>query len=195
MNYTARGFAYNPITRQLNPKLQDEFGELEMQILSIAELYGGKICAALNRQHPRDLFDIKILFENEGLTQEIKNGFIVCMLEDNGAPYELLNPNIKNQREVLKNSFDGMTDDKFTYKDHEVTLQKLLKTLHKSFTKADKDFILSFFSLNPQWDLVDIPNLQRLPAVQWKIKNLEKMDKKKLDEQAAKIKEAFAVFK
>jgi hypothetical protein len=88
--------------------------------------------------------------------------------------------------EVLRTNFDGMTDIKFTYQDHEKTLQKLIKALHKSFTKADKDFILNFFSLNPKWELVDIPNIQRLPAVQWKIKNLEKMPKDKLEEQLKK---------
>jgi len=193
MNYTARGYAYPPIIKPLNIKLQKEFGELEMQLLSIAELYGGKICAALNRQHPRDLFDIKILFDNEGITEEIKNGFIVCLLGDNGSPYELLAPNIKDQREVLRINFDGMTDIKFTYQDHEKTLQKLIKTLHKSLTKADKDFILGFFSLKPKWDLIDIPNIQKLSAVQWKIKNLEKMSKEKLEEHLQKTKEALNI--
>ena len=144
-------------------------------------------------QHPRDLFDIKILFDNEGLTEEIKNGFIVCLLGDSGAPYELLNPHIKDQREVLRTNFDEITDIEFTYADHEKALQKLIKVLHKSFTKADKEFLLSFFSLHPKWDLVGIPNIQKLPAVQWKIKNLEKMSKEKLEENLRKTKEALAL--
>ncbi|MDR0822636.1 MAG: nucleotidyl transferase AbiEii/AbiGii toxin family protein, partial [Endomicrobium sp.] len=164
INYIARGYAYEPIIKPISPKIRQDYEFVEMKILSIAELYGGKICAALNRQHPRDLFDIKILFENEGITEYIKNGFIVCMLGDNGAPYELLAPKIKDQRKTLDNSFNGMTDRPFSYQDHESALQELIKTLHKSLTDKDKEFIISFFSLNPKWELNNIPNLQKLPA-------------------------------
>jgi len=54
----------------------------------------------------------------------------------------------------------------------------------------DLDYILGFFSLQPKWDLIDIPNIQKLPAVQWKIKNLEKMSKEKFEENLRKTKEA-----
>ncbi|MDR1195334.1 MAG: nucleotidyl transferase AbiEii/AbiGii toxin family protein [Endomicrobium sp.] len=193
VNYIVRGIVYPMQELQVCQKVSDLYGFAEMQVISNAELYGGKICAALDRQHPRDLFDIKILFENEGITDEIKNGFIVCMLSDNGAPYELLNPNIHNRQELLNSEFSGMTEIEFKYQDHEETLRKLIRTLHKSFTKADKEFILSFFSLQPKWNLIDISNLYKLPAVQWKIKNLEKMSKDKFEENLRKIKEALNV--
>jgi predicted nucleotidyltransferase component of viral defense system len=188
VNYIVRGFAYPIRELQVCQKVSDIYGFAEMQVMSVPELYGGKICAALDRQHPRDLFDIKTLFENEGITDEIKNAFIVFMLSDNGAPYELLNPNIHDRQELLNSEFSGMTNIEFTYQDHEKTLQKLIKTLHKSFTKADKEFIFSFFSLQPNWDLIDIPNIQKLPAVQWKIKNLKKMSKEKFEKNFRKIK-------
>ena len=86
-----------------------------------------------------------------------------------------------------------MTDVKFTYKDHEKTLQKLIKTLHKSFTKADKEFMISFFSLEPKWHLLDIPSMQKLPAVKWKIKNLEKMPKDKFEDQLKKTANALGL--
>jgi predicted nucleotidyltransferase component of viral defense system len=73
MNYIARGHAFDPIVKPISSKIDDDFDFIEMQLLSLPELYGGKICTALSRQHPRDLFDIKILFDNEGLTQDIKN--------------------------------------------------------------------------------------------------------------------------
>jgi predicted nucleotidyltransferase component of viral defense system len=191
INYVTRGFIYQPSIRQVNPKVEEKFGFASLNVLSLPELYGGKIHAALKRQHPRDLFDIKILFENDGITEEIKKCFMATLFSSKGTPYELLSPNIFNQENLLKTEFTAMTDIEFTYQDHEKTLQKLINTLHKTFTKDDKDFIVGFFSLNPNWALVEIPNLQRLPAVKWKIKNLEKMDKQKLSEQVIKIKEAF----
>jgi hypothetical protein len=36
------------------------------------DLYGGKLCAALDRQHPRDLFDVGLLLRNEGITPAIR---------------------------------------------------------------------------------------------------------------------------
>jgi hypothetical protein len=45
--------------------------EMEIPVLSFADLYGGKICAALDSQHPRDLFDIRLLSEAGGLNEEI----------------------------------------------------------------------------------------------------------------------------
>jgi predicted nucleotidyltransferase component of viral defense system len=77
VNYIARGFVYPIRELQVCQQVGDAYGFAEIQVISTPELYGGKICAALDRQHPRDLFDIKVLFENEGITDEIKNGFIV----------------------------------------------------------------------------------------------------------------------
>lgn len=78
------------------------------------QLYGGKICAAIDRQHPRDLFDIKYLLESEGFTDKLKAGFIYCLLGSERPIYEMLNPNRLDQQEVLLNQFDGMTSEPFT---------------------------------------------------------------------------------
>ena len=42
-----------------------------MPCVPIHQLYGGKICAALDRQHPRDLFDVKKLLEDNGVQTEL----------------------------------------------------------------------------------------------------------------------------
>ena len=39
-----------------------------MTVLSFEDLFAGKMIAALDRQNPRDLFDIHGLLTNEGLT-------------------------------------------------------------------------------------------------------------------------------
>ena len=65
---------------------------LDIQCISFAELYGGKICAALDRQHPRDLFDIKLLLDNEGISELIRKAFIVFLIGDNRSINEPLNP-------------------------------------------------------------------------------------------------------
>lgn len=43
----------------------DTFVEVDM--MTLGQLFGGKICAALDRQHPRDLFDVKYLWKQRTL--------------------------------------------------------------------------------------------------------------------------------
>jgi len=76
-NTTIRGTVFPPAERDLCQKAE-EFFELSASIhtLSLADLYGGKMCAALDRQHPRDLFDIKVLLDHEGITDEIRRAFV-----------------------------------------------------------------------------------------------------------------------
>ena len=72
-NLVIRGSVFPPERRSLSPKVAEEMGkDVKMTILSLADIYGGKICAALDRQHPRDLFDIKLLLEKFGLTDSIR---------------------------------------------------------------------------------------------------------------------------
>src|SRR5690606_13433230 len=61
-----RGCVFAPETRAVSPAVEDAFGYAETQVVSFADLYAGKIMAALDRQHPRDLFDIRDLLANEG---------------------------------------------------------------------------------------------------------------------------------
>ncbi|TKB05558.1 nucleotidyl transferase AbiEii/AbiGii toxin family protein [Desulforhopalus sp. IMCC35007] len=56
-----RGCVHSPVIMSLAASVEDLFGAATMRVLDFADLYGGKICAALDRQHPRDLFDIKYL--------------------------------------------------------------------------------------------------------------------------------------
>src|SRR5690606_38488775 len=74
-----------------------------------ADLYGGKIVAALDRQHPRDLFDIKLLFEQDGITDQVLTAFVVYLLSSNRPIHEILNPNKLDISGVFKEHFEGMT--------------------------------------------------------------------------------------
>ncbi len=55
-----------------------------------------EICAALDRQHPRDLFDVKLLLDNEGITDKIRTAFIVYLISHNRPMNELLNPTFQD---------------------------------------------------------------------------------------------------
>lgn len=190
-NYTLRGFVYGPKNMPLCVKAQNIFGYTEANIISESELWGGKICAALDRQHPRDLFDIKNLFATTGITEDIKQGFISLLLGGNRPLHEMLNPNFQMQEETIKTEFDGMSEQTFTFEDAREIFHKLVKEINSVLVNEDKKLLLDFVQLKADLSRYSIPNLDKLPGIQWKIKNLEKLrntNKEKFQEQYEKLK-------
>lgn len=148
-----------------------------MQTLSFADLYGSKICAALDRQHPRDLFDVHFLLKNEGITEKIRKAFIVYLISHPRPIVELLNPNQQNISDVYHQEFKGMVFEQVSLSDLTQTQNFLIKNMKNILAKDEKEFLISFKSLDPQWHLVGLKDIQQLPAVKWKLLNLEKMSK------------------
>lgn len=174
-----RGTVYPPEQRSVMPAVEDEFGFAEVLLVSRQDLYGGKICAALDRQHPRDLFDIKLLLENEGISREIFNAFLVYLISHNRPISELLAPHEKDIANVFAHHFDGMTREPVTLDELFEARRQLVAEIQRQFTADDKTFLLSVKRGDPDWSLIDLPHVNELPAVQWKLRNLAKMGKKK----------------
>ena len=117
-NLILRGFIFAPQVRSLSKKAQDMFETaVSMKILSEAELYGGKICAALDRQHPRDLFDIKILLDSGGFNEQTRKAFIVHLISHPRPMVELLNPSFIDIREIYEKNFKDMMLEKVEYEE------------------------------------------------------------------------------
>jgi predicted nucleotidyltransferase component of viral defense system len=170
VNLVGRGTLASPKKMTLCAKAQNEFESFSaIPVVSIGQLYGGKICAALDRQHPRDLFDVKRLIENEGFTEEIKTGFLLCLLGGERPLHETIRPNLLDQRLTMANQFEGMSAQPFSYDDFEVTRNSLIDEISRSLSAQDKEFLLGFKNLEPRWDIYDF---ERFPAVQWKLKSL-----------------------
>ncbi len=173
VNLVGRGVISDPVKMQLCDKAQSEFDAfVAMPVVPFGQLYGGKICAALDRQHPRDLFDVKYLLENVGFTDEIRRGFIYCLLCSDRPMNELLVPNFQDQRRTMQNHFAGMSEEDFSYQDFEETRDKLVGVIGKSLSDKDKEFLLSVKNVSPDWGIYDF---ERFPAVQWKLQNLSKL--------------------
>lgn len=142
--------------------------------MSHGELFGGKICAALDRQHPRDLFDVRRLLDHEGLVEEVRLGTIAALVSHDRPIAELVEPARKDHRETFRSQFEGMPFEPFTYDDHQETLKRLVGMLRASFTDADRSFLLSFEAGNPDWSRFPIDALSALPAPQFKLMNIRK---------------------
>jgi len=179
VNQINRGILDELVELPLCDKTQEEYDAFcSIFVVSMGQLYGGKVCAALDRQHPRDLFDVKDLLENEGFTNDIKKGFILLLLSSNRPLNEMLQPNLIDQREAMVNQFDGMSSDPFTYEDFEKTRATLIDIIQQSLTTKDKEFLISFSNLTPDWSIYDF---ERFPAVQWKLQNLTKLKANNLE--------------
>ena len=170
VNSTGRGTLSAPQKMMLCDRAQVEYDAfVAMNVVPFGQLYGGKICAALDRQHPRDLFDVKYLLENEGFSENVKPGFILCLIGSSRPIHELIQPNRYDQRETMTNHFDGMTADAFSYEDFEHVWEELIERIHARLTDLDKEFILSVESGNPRWEIYTFADF---PAVRWKLQNI-----------------------
>jgi len=187
-NPVLRGTVFAPEERELSERAESLF-ELSAtaNTLAVADLYGGKLCAALDRQHPRDIFDVKILMENEGVTDDIRTAFVIYLASHGRPMSELLEPNLKDFRQVFEQEFAGMTDDKVEYDVLVATRERLIETIKNTMTENEKTFLLSIKQGQPDWSLVPVAGIEQLPAIQWKLLNIRKMDKKKWTDSLQKL--------
>lgn len=177
VNLTNRGTLAEPVDMPLCEKAQNDFEVfVTMPVVSVGQLFGGKIVAALDRQHPRDLFDVKYLLQNEGFSDQVKEGFLLLLLCSDRPIHEVIIPNFQDQRSALNNQFSGMTNEVFGYEEYESIREKLIKIIHEKMTDKDRDFLLSVKNLTPDWSLYDF---SRFPAILWKLYNLKKLKDKK----------------
>ena len=147
---------------------------VEARCLSHGELFGGKICAALDRQHPRDLFDVKLLLDQEELSEEVRLGMIVALVSHSRPIAELINPTRKDQRQAFASQFEGMPFAPFIYDDHEATLGRLIDAIRKSLTDDERAFLQSFEMGDPDWSRFPVEGVEALPGVQFKLMNVRK---------------------
>lgn len=193
VNQTKRGIiGGEPIIMPLCDKAQELFGMyVEARIVPMTLLYGGKIAAALSRQHPRDLFDVCHMTMP---IEDAKAGFLFNVLSSDRPIHETFAPNLIDQQQAMQNQFEGMTDIPFTYGDFEQTRKDLITNVKALLTDKDKQF-LTFFELGePDWSLFDYPEFADYPSVKWKMQNLAKLKQSnpaKLQAEVEKLKQAF----
>lgn len=193
-NFVIRGSVYSCEQYDLCQKTQDQFLKFcRTRTLSFADLYGGKICAALDRQHPRDLFDVKLLFDNQGITEDVRKALIVYLISSPRPLHELLtaNPNLKDFEKTFNKEFTGMTNEISI--DHQELIDarhRLIKEILNDLTDNERKFLVSFKQGLPDWTLISLQDIEKLPAVMWKLENIKKIPQEKklpLEDKLKKI--------
>jgi len=174
-----RGTVYEPNLMEVCEAVEEEFGYVEVPVVALADLYAGKICAALDRQHPRDLFDVKWLLENEGLTDDIRKAFLVYLSSHNRPMAELLKPQYKELSAIYAGEFANMAETDVPLEELVAVRERLVELIHQGLTESEKGFLLTFKSREPDWALLGLEGVSELPAIKWKQINLAKMPENK----------------
>lgn len=183
VNVVFRGTVLPVERRPLCPKASDQFGvEFDVPILARDELYAGKLVAALDRQHPRDLFDVWQLYESGGITDGMAECFVIYLAGHNRPPHEVLFGNDKDIAGEYEQAFVGMTDVPCSLEVLLQTRARLRQELPRRLTAAHKQFLVGLVRAIPDWSLVQCPHAAELSALRWKLNNLEKFRKNRPDD-------------
>ena len=188
VNFVMRG-TVQPVRRaSLTPAASDVLiADLDIPVVSLEDMYGGKLVAALDRQHPRDLFDVMQLFAHEGVTPGIRRAFVVYLASSNRPVHEVLFPSLRDIRHDYEFNFQGMTAEPVPLDALLAARERLVLELQQGLDDNERHFLLSLVAGKPDWPLLGIGHLEHLPGIRWKLHNLEQLQKtkvKKFAEQA-----------
>lgn len=171
----ARGTVHPPERRRVSEKVEEAFGFAEMQVVSFEDLFGGKLHAAVDRQHPRDLFDVKLLYENEGLTDGLFRTFLIYVASSGRPPHELVRPSLAVLEEAFVKEFEGMTTQPISLDELKAAREQMTADLLARLDDKVMRFLLSLHDGEPDFEAIGLPQSAELPAVRWTILNLEKL--------------------
>ncbi len=172
-----RGTVVSPVVMTASNVVIDQFGFIEANVLAFEDLYAGKLLAALDRQHPRDLYDVMIMYENEGLTEELFRVFLVYVAGSRRPIHEVLAPNARFDEALYEAEFKGMTKEPVNKAELVASQARLHEDIGARLRGDIASFLLSLHDTNPDFNRIGFPGVNNLPAIRWKQLNLIKLKK------------------
>ncbi|KAA6127063.1 nucleotidyl transferase AbiEii/AbiGii toxin family protein [Cupriavidus cauae] len=174
VNLVFRGTVLPVERRVLSTRTADLFGvEFDVPVLAPDELYAGKLVAALDRQHPRDLFDVWQLYESGGISDGMVECFVIYLAGHNRPVHEVLFGNDKDIAAEYDRAFVGMTEVECSLKTLLDTRMRLKEELPRRLSERHKQFLAGLSRATPDWSLLQCAHVAQLPALRWKLGNLE----------------------
>ena len=171
-----RGCVYEPATRTVSPTVEERFGLTTARVASFPDLYAGKIVAALDRQHPRDLFDVHHLLSGEGIDESLRTAAVVYLLSHGRPLHALLAPRLRDMTVEYERGLAGLVANPIAVRTLEETRERLVSDLVGRMSEKHKRFLVSFEKGEPEWGLLDVPHAKDLPAVRWRILKMSRQD-------------------
>lgn len=188
-----RGTVYDIERRTVVPNVEDQFGFAEINVVSLADLYAGKMCAALDRQHPRDLFDVMLYFNNQEWTDKLRKALLIYIISHPRPISELLNPSLKSLDQLYANEFEGMTFIDTDVESLKSARKELISRLQESMTTDERRFLMTFQNSQADWSLLGLKDIEQLPAIKWKQQNIKMMSDDKLKAELSSLSEILGI--
>jgi predicted nucleotidyltransferase component of viral defense system len=182
-----RGCIHDPELKSVTEAVEESFGFAEMRVLSFADLYAGKIVAALDRQHPRDFFDTRELLANEGIDDALRRAFVVYLVSHSRPMHEVLAARRKDLTVEFERGFQGMTEEPVALEELLAARETLIANIVGKMPAAHKKLLISFVRGKPDWTLIELPDAANLPAVKWRQVNLDKLTPEKRAAEVAAL--------
>ena len=168
-----RGTVHPVRTMRVRPGVERNFGFAEMQVLDFADLYAGKLSAALSRQHPRDLFDLQPLLDEGRLDERLWRTFLVYLTCSSKPAAEMLSPHEpRDFDEIFTAHFAGMTAKPVTAAALLGVRARLLRRISELLDASSRAFLESVEREAPDFSLIELPHAADLPGVRRKLTNL-----------------------
>lgn len=197
VNHVFRGAVLPVETREMVPSARQLFATgLTVATLAASELYGSKLVAAMDRQHPRDLFDVYGLYSRGGLTPEIVDCFVCYLAGHNRPVHEVLFSRPLDIAAAFQNEFEGMARDPVALDELLAARERLQSELPAALSPEHRQFLVSLVGLDPDWKAAPCPHLSELPAIRWKLENLKKLKRnnpRKFAEQSEELRRRLGI--
>ncbi len=176
INYVMRGTVYQVENTSITQAVQDEFRKrVTIPVLNKNELYASKFVAAMDRQHPRDLFDVYHFFQSENISEDMMEAFVCYLIGHPKPMHEVLFNNEKDIASEYATHFVGMPREDVSLEVLLDTRTRLFSEIRSRLEQRHKEFLLSLAAAEPDWSLINIAHLKDMPATRWKLQNLQKL--------------------
>ena len=183
----ARGCVFEPRVMQVAPSVEDQFGYAETQVVSFDDLYAGKIVAALDRQHPRDLFDVRDLLRKEGISTSLRQAFLAYIVSHKRQAIDGLAPTRMDIRSDFEENFLGMTTELVELEELVATREEMIEAIVAQMPDEHRAFLVGVERGEIDWNLSGLTDAANLPAVRWKLTNLDRLEAKRRHRQAEEL--------
>lgn len=188
-----RGTVHPVRSMVVRPRVEEAFGFAEVQVLDFADLYAGKLAAALSRQHPRDLFDVGLLLEDERADQALWWTFLVYLTCSPKPAWEMLAPRAPADfSSTFDAHFKGMTTAPIAVEALLKSRERLLLRVAGWLDGPSCAFLRSVEGEQPDFGLIGLPHAAELPAVRRKLHNLAQRTEAKRLADRGRLEEALA---
>ena len=183
VNVVFRGTVLPVERKSLSARTSDLSGvEFDAPILARDELYAGKLVAALDRQHPRDLFDVWRLYESGGLSDGMVECFVIYLAGHNRPAHEVLFGRDKDIAAEYRRAFVAMREVECSLDTLLAARARMRQELPRQLSSEHRRFLSGLVRGEPDWSLVRCQHAAELPALRWKLANLEAFRKRRPDD-------------